>query len=272
MSFPNPPVLLKTAKCDRTGVLVSWIAPENGDVTNFTLSWKAASWWQSASATLPPEMREFLISDIPANEKLSVWMFSTNDYGSSSWSDAVEFVSSRDCGASGSTNLADVTKDVAMGARQFFDIIYTEAFDNYIIEKGILAKVERVSFEEKDNQIHKRLRVTPPIPLAIRSMLYNYMGGVTVTYDDVSVKHLDKFEVEFKIENVPVVGQFAEACHGKLVVVPVSDNQCKLEIYFDLRINYPVIGFYVAQTIRNQVTNDIGSWPQMAVEFVARSS
>lgn len=269
MSFPVAPVLLKTATCDRSGVLVNWVAPENCDVTNFTLSWKAESWWQSASANLPKEMREFLISDVPPNEKISVWIYSTNDYGSSPWSDAVEFISSRDCGLAPASSTADVIKPVNLNARQFFDVIYTEPFDNYIIAKGHLANVERLSYEEKDNKIYKRMRVTPPIPLAVRSLISNALGGITPTYDDVSIKHLDKLEIEFKIENVPVVGQYATACGGKLVVIPVDDTHCTLEVSFDLRINYPVVGYYVAQVIRNQVLNDIGSWSEMVGDFLA---
>eukprot|EP00299_Pterocystis_sp_00344_P004040 c1485_g1_i1.p1 GENE.c1485_g1_i1~~c1485_g1_i1.p1 ORF type:complete len:284 (+),score=29.66 c1485_g1_i1:35-853(+) len=272
MSFPSAPVLLKTATCDRTGILVSWIAPENCGITNFTLSWKAESWWQSASATLPPEMREFLISEIPANEKISVWMYSTNDYGSSPWSDAVDFVSSRDCGAASSADLADVSKIVDLEAHRFFDLIYTESFDKFIIEKGYLAHVEKISYEEKDNKIYKRVRVSPAIPVAIRNMAHNYMGGVTVTYEDVSVKHLDSLMIEFKIENVPVVGQYADTAKGKIVVVPVDDGHCKLEIYFDLRISYPVIGYYIAQVIRSQVLHDIGAWPELVMEYVGRQN
>jgi hypothetical protein len=266
MSFPSPPVLLKQAKSDKTGVLVNWIAPANCRIETYTVSYKAESWWQAATATVPHELSEFLISEIPANEKITVWVYSTNEFGSSPWSDPAEFISSRDCGLASST--PDITKEVAISRKQLFDVLYTPEFDKFAVDAGLVSNIDILSIETKGNKVHKLTRVTPPIPESIRSMIQNYMGEQIMTYDDESVKHLETFEIEFKIKNVPLVDKYVETAQGRMTLIEVDDTHCRLEGHFDLRINYPVIGYYVAQVIRSQVVHDLTNWPDVALRFL----
>ena len=89
-----------------------------------------------------------------------------------------------------------------------------------------------------------------------------------LTYDELSVKSTDKYEIKFRIKNVPLVDEYIDQAEGKLTLVEVSDNSCRLEGFFDLRISYPVVGYYVAQVIRNQVVKDLSAWPEWGVKFL----
>jgi hypothetical protein len=269
MSIPSAPVLLKEAKCDKTGVLVSWIAPSNAKIDNFTVSWKAESWWQSAQAVVHHQMTEFLISEIPPNEKISVWVFATNELGSSTWSDRADFVSSRDCGQT-STAPDILSEEVDVSADDIFKVAYTKDFDQYFASIGLVSSVEVLSYEDSGTEVKKLARVTPPIPASIRSLAQSYLGDTIVTYDEVSIKSFATREITFKIENIPVVGQYVEVASGKLCFIDVGPNRCRLEGYFDLRINYPVLGYYVAQVIRSQVIKDMTEWPKIAAEYVKK--
>jgi len=268
MSVPRAPILKRDAICDRNGILVAFIVP-TGHVTSHTVSWKAESWWQSASATVPGELTEFLIQDIPPNERLSVWVFSTNEAGSSAWSEPVDFVSSRDCGQAGDAS-PDIVKEVPVSAAVLYDLLYTKELDDYNAEKGLVTSVEVLQFDDLPDKVFKRVRVTPPIPEALRTATATYMGPTVLTYDEVSVKHKDKYQIDFRIENVPIVGQYADTAEGKFTVVEVSENRCRFEGFFDLRINYPVVGYYVAQVIRNQAVRDLTKMPDLAVEILRR--
>jgi hypothetical protein len=247
--------------------LISFIVPASGKVNTHTVSWKAESWWQAASATIPGELQQFLIQDIPPNEKITVWVYSTNDAGSSTWSDPVDFVSSRDCGQQGAL-APDIIKEVPISAKMLYDLLYTRELDAYNAKCGLISNIEVLEFIEDDTKIIKKVRVTPPIPEAIRSMAASYLGPTIVTYDEVSVKHKTSYQIDFRIENVPVVGQYAETCEGKFHVVELGENRCRFEGYFDLRINYPVIGYYVAQVIRNQAIKDLTNVPELAVRLL----
>lgn len=266
METPLPPVLMKDAKCDKSGILISWIAPSSGKIDSYTISWKAESWWQSAQAIVPTLINEFLISDIPANEKITVWMFSSNEYASSAWSDSVVFLSSRDCGKQSVE--PDITREVAVSAKTLYDVMYTKEFDQYAIEAGMFANVEHLVFDDTGGHIKKVVRVTPPIPEALRNITASYYGDQLFTYEEHSIKHLNRYEIEFEVKNVPVVGQYIETSKGRLVVVEIDANRCRLEGYFDLRVNYPVIGYYVAQVIRAQVVKELTDWPEMGLRFL----
>jgi hypothetical protein len=265
-SVPIAPVLRKDAVCDKNGILVSWISPSNCKIDSFTVSWKAASWWQAAQAILPAQLKEFLISDIPANEKVSVWVYSSNEFASSSWSEAVEFVSSRDCG--GVSIAPDIVRDVPVSAKVLYSVMYTKEFDEYVIEAGLVNNVEHLKYEEKEGQLNKIVRVTPPIPPSLLAMSQSTLGSQAFTYEEHSVKHLDRFEIDFEIKNMPIVGHYVETSKGKLRLIEVDESSCRLEGFFDLRINYPVIGFYVAQVIRSQVVTELTEWPIIGVKFL----
>eukprot|EP00301_Raphidiophrys_heterophryoidea_P019298 c4257_g1_i1.p1 GENE.c4257_g1_i1~~c4257_g1_i1.p1 ORF type:complete len:301 (+),score=64.45 c4257_g1_i1:69-905(+) len=269
MSVPRAPVVRRDAVCDRNGILLSFIMPGSEPVTTHTVSWKAESWWQSASATFPGGLTEFLIQDVPPNEKVSVWVFSTNEFGSSQWSDPIEFISSRDCGQAGEA-APDISKEVPVSAKLLYDLLYTRELDAFNAEKGLVSSVEVLQFDDLPDKVFKRARVTPPIPESLRTAAASYMGPTILTYDEVSVKHKDKYQIDFRIENVPIVGHFADTCEGKFTVVEVSENRCRFEGYFDLRINYPVIGYYIAQVIRNQAIRDLSKCPDLVVEILQR--
>jgi hypothetical protein len=265
-SVPTAPVLRKDAVCDKNGILISWISPSNCKIDSFTVSWKAASWWQSAQAILPAQLKEFLISDIPPNEKVSVWVYSSNEYASSSWSEAVDFVSSRDCG--NTTVEPDIVREVPVNAKVLYDVMYTKEFDEYVIEAGLVNNVEHLKYDEKEGQLNKIVRVTPPIPPSLLAMSQTTLGSQAFTYEEHSTKYLDRFEIDFEIKNMPIVGQYVETSKGKLRLVAIDDTKCRLEGFFDLRINYPVIGFYVAQVIRSQVVSELTEWPIVGVKFL----
>lgn len=266
METPLPPVLKKDAICDKNGILIQWIAPSSSRIDSYTVSWKAESWWQSAQAIVPNLITEFLITAVPANEKVSVWIYSSNEYASSSWSDAVEFVTSRDCGKLSID--PDIVCEVPVSAKALFDVMYTKEFDQYAIEAGLVSNVEHLVFEEAGDHIKKIVRVTPPIPEALRSITTSYFGDQAFTYDEHSKKYLDRFEIEFEIKNVPIVNHYIETSKGRLKLIEVDANRCRLEGFFDLRVNYPVIGYYVAQVIRAQVVRELTEWPEIGVRFL----
>eukprot|EP00300_Choanocystis_sp_HF-7_P021896 c20_g1_i1.p1 GENE.c20_g1_i1~~c20_g1_i1.p1 ORF type:complete len:276 (+),score=48.19 c20_g1_i1:56-883(+) len=268
MSVPPAPVLLKDAKCDRTGLLVSWMIPNNAKCDSHTLSWKAESWWQSSSATVPGLISEFLIQNLPANEKVTVWIFSTNEVGSSSWSAEVQYVTSRDCGMEGPPE-PDVTSEVVpIPPQRMFDVFYTPELDEYFTKCGIQSNIELLSLEQRGNQIHKHVRVTPPIPEKLKDGFAYYLGENALTYEEHSIKNLDTNEITFEVTNIPVVGKYCEAASGSLQIKDMGNGSSQLLCFITIRINYPVIGYYVAQVIRASVCSGMQSLPRHILDFL----
>eukprot|EP00298_Acanthocystis_sp_HF-20_P003170 c13539_g1_i1.p1 GENE.c13539_g1_i1~~c13539_g1_i1.p1 ORF type:complete len:281 (+),score=107.12 c13539_g1_i1:29-844(+) len=263
MSYPTAPVLLKDATIDQYGILVSWIPPANCEIDTYTVSWKADAWWTAAQATVPSTMTEYLISDLPPNSKINVYIYSTNSYGSSSWSDTVEFISSRD-----ETALPDILSESDLSADVLFKVMYTPECDKFALDAGLLSNIEQISLEEKDGCLHKTIRVTPPVPERIKGLLQSYIGSQVITYEEVSIKNPETKKITFKIQNIPYVGSYVEIAEGTLNVIEVGPNKSRIEGHFDLRINYPVVGYYLAQVIRSQVISGLSKVPTFAKKYV----
>lgn len=269
MSFPSAPVLLKETKLnDKNGLMVQWIAPASG-VDSFTISYKAESWWQAATAEVPGTLSEFILTEVPANEKVTVWVCSNNSHGSSSWSDSVSFVTSRDCGKTSAE--PDLIKHINKSAKTIYDLLYTPEMDEYVKSVGMFANVEVKKYEEVDNVMHKTILVTPPIPASIRGLINGYMGENGLTYEEISTKQMnsENMEVTFKVENIPLVDDYFEQGCGKIKIIPVDDNNCILHANVDIRIQAPVVGYYLAQVIRNQILFEIERYPDLAMKYMA---
>merc|ERR1712226_234997 len=247
-SKPSAPVMLSDAVCDKNGILVKWIVANNVQIDTHTLSWKAESWWQSSSTTLPPTLDEFQITNIPPNEKVRVWIHSTNAAGSSPYSNEVSFVSSRDCMVKGELEPDFMSEEIPLSKELVMKCIYTKEFQDFqnTVGSGVIGKLEVLS--EGDNTIVTKL--TPPIDPKARSAISAVLGDFDLYYEEHAIKKMEETTVTFTIKNFSAFQDYVETAEGE-IKVEGDEKSCKISSNFDFRLkNVPVVGYYISQLVK----------------------
>jgi len=250
MVKPGPPVLLSEAKIDKDGIRVSWMVGGNVQADTHTVSWKAESWWQASSCTLPAQENEYLIDNIPPNEKIKVYMYTTNKEGSSGYSNEVSFVSSRDCCVKGEAEPDFVSEELPYSADELIKIIYTEDFQEFATKNPKVGTFEVLSHDDK----HMITRITPPVPAKLRSTIEAITGPFELSYEEHAVKDVGEKTVTFEVKNFSCFQEYIDTCGGTTTVIPTGDGTCQTQHNFDFRLKgMPMMGYYISQLIKAQM-------------------
>lgn len=240
--------MLSDAVCDKNGIKVKWIVANNAQIESHTLSWKAESWWQSSSITLPSTLDEYLITNIPPNEKIKVWIYSTNGAGSSPYSNEVSFVSSRDCMVKGEAEPDFVSEEIPLSKEMVMNMFYTTEFQNFQndVGSGAIGKLEVLS--ESDDLIVTKL--TPHVGDQARSAISTVFGEFELHYEEHATKHMQDGTATFTVKNFSVFQDYIETAEGE-IKVDGDDKSCKISSNFDFRLkNIPVVGYYISQLVK----------------------
>lgn len=253
MPKPAPPILLKDATLDKKGILVKWMTAGNSNATSHTVSWKAESWWQSVSVTIPATETELQITDLPAGEKVRVWMYSTNDDGAGPYSEEVPFVTTRDCCVKGELEY-DFSRNVSVPHAQVLTMLFTMELQTFIMENDD-GKVGKIESRQEGNSIVTK--ITPPVPTKLRQALEMIRGEFDMSYEEhADTSTRDQGNFAFEIKNYSIFGEYVETSKGIWYVLPDGDN-CKIAANFDFRLKNVPGGYYFSQLIKASIAEGV---------------
>jgi len=249
MGKPPAPVLLAEAVCDQRGIEVKWMVAGNADVDSHTVTWKAESWWKAASATIPGPERAYQIINIPPNEKVSVWVYSTNSEGSSSYSNTVGYVSTRDCCMKEEAAPDFVSKEIQMFPDEIFRSMYTPEFQEFVNSRGKMGKFEVLENDDAAGTIVTR--ITPYIDPKIRSSVEGLLGKCDLSYEEHISKDFDKKMFSFEVKNFSMFSEYIETANGEITVSGINEGTSQVSTNINFRLkDVPVFGYYISQLIR----------------------